>query len=363
MTEVTQKTATDLVCVMLDVHIWSGRRHLKREDLLKANPAFNKIPEKDLVNLGSVKIYDHQDLKKFNSLKGKAERILARHGLPFLGAMGIPDDKFAMVHATLAELQKEFGEYAATLIAAYDDRVAAWKVKQTVDNPDFAHLLTDMPTATHVAGRISFAFHPYRIAAPASQDNPVLNERYDNQVKGLKGELMSEVAAEANTLMSDYLMAKEGESGAVKRRDYITPKTLGPLKRAATKLRTFSFLDPSIEPLANHIDDVVKTLPVERIDGADLIKVWSLARMLSSPADAARIAEQVYRGDSVDELVSIVQADAVKLVSEAPVAEQASLSFTVPVEQKITVQQVASEPLALMHRPIRDLGSDLSSLL
>lgn len=318
MTQVTQKDAANLVCVMLDVHIWSGRRHLKREDLLKANPAFSKIPEKDLVNLGSVKIYDHQDLKKFNSIKGKAERVLARAGLPILGAFGIPEDKFAMVHAKLAEFQKEFDEYAAKLIGAYDEKVALWKVKQQAENPDYAHLLAEVPTATHVAGRISFAFHPYRISAPASQDSPELNAQYDKQVKGLKGELMDQVAEEANTLITDYLMGKDMATGVVRRRDYITPKTLGPLKRASEKLRTFSFLDPSIGPLANHIDSLVKGLPVEgRISGDDLIKVWSLAQMLSKPAAAARIAEQAHEGQ-VDALAGLVLVDQDKQEATAP---------------------------------------------
>ena len=78
MTELAKKDATGLVCVMLDVHIWSGRRHLEKTDLIHANPEFRKLPEKELANLGSVKICDPDDIKKFQKVKGKAERALKR---------------------------------------------------------------------------------------------------------------------------------------------------------------------------------------------------------------------------------------------------------------------------------------------
>ena len=94
MTRVIKKSAADLVCVMLEVHIWSGRRNLEKTDLVHANPAFNKLPEKDLVSLGSTRICDPEDIKKFQTVKGKADRVLRRAGLPILGSIGVPADKF-----------------------------------------------------------------------------------------------------------------------------------------------------------------------------------------------------------------------------------------------------------------------------
>lgn len=304
MTEVIKKSAAELVCVMLEVHIWSGRRNLERTDLVHANPAFNKLPEKDLVSLGSTRICDPEDIKKFQTVKGKAERLLRRAGLPILGAIGVPADKFTVVHDELVKLQAEFNGLSLSFIAAYDASVATWKATKMVSNPEYAHLFDSIPTAIQVAGRISFDFHPYRISAPADDMKPELNERFEHQMTGLKGELMSEVAMEASKLMTDCLMGDVG--GVIQRREYVTPKTLGPLRRAAQKLRDFVFLDGSIGPLADLIDETLKDMPmVGQITGANLLKIWSLARILSSPADASMIAARAAEGDSMDDFMAI----------------------------------------------------------
>lgn len=304
MTEVIEKRANDLVCVMLDVHIWSGRRHLEKDDLIHANPEFSKLPEKELANLGSVKICDPDDIKKFQMVKGKAERLLRRAGLPILGAVGVPVAKFEDIHAELFTLKAEFETLRANFIADYDRRVAAWRMKHLLSNERWKHLFERLPAAEHVAGRVSFTFHAYRISAPADAMNPELNVAFNEQMHGLKGELLKEVADEAASLMGNYLMGKDKLSGVVKRREYVTPKTLGPLKRAAQKLDSFKFLDPSIGPLADAINQVLILMPtVGRIEGADLIKIWALSRMLSTPQLAAGVAANVATEQEVSDVL------------------------------------------------------------
>lgn len=317
MAQVMQKDAANLVCVLLDVHIWSGRRHLDKSDLVHSNPEFRKLPEKDLANLGSVKICDPEDIKKFHTIKGKAERALKRAGLPVLGAIGIPVDKFDDVHAELVTLQAEFSALADSFIVAYDQRVSDWKMKHMLANPAWESLFRHVPTATHVAGRIAFDFHPFKISAPADDMKPELNERFDNQVQGLKGELMKEVANEATSLITDYLTGS-GQGGVVQRREYVTQKTIGPLKRAAAKLNSFRFIDSSIGPLADVIEEVLKSLPpTGRIDGNGLIKVWSLARMLSSPRQAAEMAAMAQTGSGADDLLGTVTLETAPAASAA----------------------------------------------
>lgn len=296
MTNIVEKDAAGLVCVLLDVHIWSGRRHLEKTDLIHANPEFAKLPEKDLANLGSVKICDPEDIKKFQTIKGKAERALQRAGLPILGAVGVPLDKFDDLHLDLKKLQSEFRVLEDAFVKGYDQRIADWKMKHTFQNPAWDRLFRDLPTAKHVAGRLGFDFHAYRISSPSDDLASDLNAGYEEQMGGLKGKLLDEVAAEASKLMSDYLMGKD-RNGVVKRREHVTPKTLGPLKRAATKLQSFKFLDPSIGPLADWIESCLSPLPVVgQIKEADLMTVWSIARTLSSPVQAVWVAEQASAG-------------------------------------------------------------------
>jgi hypothetical protein len=307
MAQVIETPADHLVCVLLDIHIWSGRRHLEKDDLIQSNPEFCKLPEKELANLGSVKICDPEDIRKFHTIKGQAERLLGRAGLPMLGAIGVPADRFNTVHDELVKMQQEFTTLARSFIAAYDQRIADWKARHLQSNPDWAPLFGNVPTAMHVAGRISFDFHPFRIAAPAGgAGQPALNARFDQQLHGLKGELMQEVADEATRFVAACVAEGGKPDAGATPREHVTARTMGPLKRAAAKLTSFRFIDPSVGPLADLIQEVLAGLPLAgRIDGVRLMRVWSLASMLSTPMQAARMAEQAQRGAGVEDLLGL----------------------------------------------------------
>ncbi len=356
MTQVIDKNVDNLVCVKLEVHIWGGRRHLEKGDLLQANPAFKNLPSEKLATLGAYKICDPDHIKRFQSIKGRAERALRRSGLPILGAWGIPSQRYQAVHEELVAIQAEFETLKSEFVKNYDAAVDKWRMEQLIENPEYGHLFNDTPAASHVERRMSFEFHPCRISAPAAVDQPALNERFDKQVNGLKGELMQEVATEANTLITEYLTTKK-DGGVVQKREYVTPKTLGPLKRAAAKMASFQFLDPTIGPLADAINSIVSSLPPERIDGQSLLKVWGLARMLATPASALEMAALAAEGASGDDLiarsgvqqVSLAAEPAAKGQGEQPVAE-AKLEPTEPMAPAPRVPPAAApaQDLALL---------------
>jgi hypothetical protein len=307
MAQVIHTPADHLVCVLLDIHIWSGRRHLEKSDLIQSNPEFSKLPEKELANLGSVKICDPEDIRTFHTLKGQAERVLGRAGLPMLGAIGVPADRFSVVHDELVKLQEQFQALARDFIAAYDQRIAAWKTRHLQTNPDWGPLFHNVPTATHVAGRLSFDFHPFRIAAPAAE-KPALNARFEQQLRGLKGELLQEVAAEAARLVTACIEGGRTQANALPR-ERVTARTMGPLRRAAAKLTSFRFIDPGVGPLADVIEEVLAGLPLAgRIDGVRLMRVWSLASMLSTPLQAAEMAQLAQQGAAADDLLGLATA-------------------------------------------------------
>ena len=58
-----KQTKTDgIVCVALDIHLWSGRKRLRKEALLSKNPMLADLPPESLATLGSIKIADPDDL-------------------------------------------------------------------------------------------------------------------------------------------------------------------------------------------------------------------------------------------------------------------------------------------------------------
>jgi uncharacterized protein DUF3150 len=330
---VMTKSADGLVCVMLEVHIWGGRRHLERDDLLAANPALSKLPTKTLASLGAYKICNPDLITEFQKVKGKAERYLRRAGLPILGASGIPQKRFEADHAKLLEFQAEFQALEDTFLKGYDDAVAKWAADQMLENPDYAHLLNNPPSKETVSKKLGFAFHCYRINAPALEDNVELNRNYVAQVGGLKGQLLKEVAAEADLLVQQYLVKEK--NGVVSPREYVTPRTLGPLRRAAAKLDDFRFLDPTIGPLAEMVNDVVSASGAERIDGAALVKVWSLSRLLGDPVHAVKVAEAAAQGANTDDLLAAmaISNETKPAVQSAAAAKAPDISLeTLPAE-------------------------------
>lgn len=288
---IKQAHAVGIVCVSLDIHLWSGRKRLRKENLLAKNPELAHLPPESLATLGSIKIADPEDLAPFLKYKREAEKLLKLNGLPLLGTVGIPEGKVDRVYLGLLEIKKKFDEHAQRLYRDFDARITDWRMR--IDNQDWNHLITDIPTPEYVAGRLAFGFHLCRVSAPSGDEFSEANKHYGKQVTGMKGELFSEAAEEAKTLMEKYLMAKDAH-GNVRKREKITQKTLGPLKRIGDKFKSFSFLDHTVEPLAQIVDHVLSILPQEGpIEGVHLMHVWTLAKTLSNSATALEAAHLV----------------------------------------------------------------------
>jgi hypothetical protein len=293
-TLIKQAQAQGLICVTLDVHLWSGRKRLRKEALLAKNPEFANLPPESLATLGSIKIADPDDLAPFNRVKREAEKLLLVSGLPLLGTTGIPESKLDRVFRGLSAAKAEFDTMRQELHMEFETRITEWREKG--DNRDWAHLINDIPTPEYVAGRLSFGFHLCRVSAPSEDSLSPANTLYGQQVTGLKGELFADAAREAKVLMERYLTGADA-SGVVRKREKITQKTLGPLRRVAEKLRSFSFLDPSVGPMAGVVEHILSLLPPDGpIDGVHLLHIWTLARTLANEKaaeEAAAIALQL----------------------------------------------------------------------
>lgn len=329
---VHQLDAKALICVQLDIKLWSGRQALKREHLVQSNPLLASLPPQDLASMGSVRICDPEEVRVFARIKNEAIRALGEAGLPLLGAIGVPQPEFPAVYRKLCEIGNKFNAKAADLFTKYDANASAWKTKWQNENPSNAHLLARLPSAQQVVGKLRFDFHCYTIESPKDLSAEA-GSHFDRQVTGLKGELLAEAAEVGNDMLSRYLIRQDSSSHGGKR-EHITQKTLRPLKRIVGKLRTFAFVDPSIAPLADVIESVLASLPADgQVDGAGLISVWNLATLLSNPANASKIAAvaQTFGADQ-----AIMDMDAPMTV---PSAEPSDASAEV-IEAPRTIVQV-----------------------
>lgn len=344
-TVATNSATVDLgsaIGVRLEVHIWSGRRTLSKDDLVHANPEFRKLPEKELANLGSVKICDPDEIKKFRTVRNKARGVLIRSGVPFMGGWAIPKERWPTVRGDLLLLQAEYRALVAVFVQNFDVAMDAWKKKHLLMHPEWSVLFTKLPTATSAGGKLDFLFHPQRFMAPSDDPNSELNAEFNAETGGLRGELLRKVAAEAMDFTAS-LSKLDKLTGVVSEREFVTPKTLGPLTRAAEELKAFTFLDPSLVHASRLISDAVDSLEgKKRVDGRDLLMLSGLARMLSS-------------SDGVSQLIRVAEAGGDASQAVHPQMEGTQLSGSeqheIEVVPKATLDQVSTPTIVGVEGP------------
>jgi hypothetical protein len=294
--EVTQKSADGLVCVTLEIHLWSGKKRLKKELLIRKNPEFANLPPETLATLGSIKICDTDDLAPFLAMKREAEKLLALNGLPLLGTTGIPESKLDAVYKGLAQIQTKFNEKRDAFFDRFERSIEDWR--NAPENAEWSELIHDIPSPEKAAGKMSFGFHLCRVSAPSEDEFSDANRIYAKQMTGLKGELFADAAKEAELLMTKYLTGTN-PGGVTQKRDKVTWKTLRPLKRIGEKFKSFAFLDPTCEPMAEMVEHVLGLIPDEGpIEGVHLMHIWTLAQALARPHKAIELAQIAFESET-----------------------------------------------------------------
>ena len=293
MDNITTVSTHDVVCFVLETHLWSGRIQLRAEDLKKFSSSNTSLPDSALASLGSVKICDPQVTRTFEQLKREAKAVLEAAGLSLFKARAVPSHRHSEIRAKLDDIKYRFEDEAKKLHATYNTKVAEWRGKWTTANPGYGHLLDRIPSAETVFGRLSFEYHDYRVEPPKGVYDDEGGSEFTTKLSGLRGELYKEAATEAITLM-ESCMDKGGSQ-----RDYITPKTLGPFKRIAERFRDFQSVDPSAIAAAELIEATVtqalnfaQSDKNNRICDGALMIVLSMAQTFANPASAARLAEK-----------------------------------------------------------------------
>lgn len=282
-----------LVCIKLDVHIWSGLKKLRPEDL----KVQGKLPPAEVASLGSKKIISREDLRPFHALKKEAERLLESKGIRFLGGRAISAKDRAAVVGELKRIQQEFEEKRREFLDTYDDRVEHW----ISSHPEWEDVLRRaIAPKARVAGAISFGFDVFRIQPVVESDGQSASSGDLAQPEStLGGRLLKEVAAEANRAWDESFVG----------RMEITRRALRPIKSLREKLESLSFLQPGVHKVISEIDQVLGDLPKSgKISGTPLAAIRGLMallcdseRMLAHCRGAEVVVEPLEVGQSLDE--------------------------------------------------------------
>ncbi len=181
------------VCILLCVHLWSGRRRLSAEDL---GPQARNLPPADLASLGSLKLCDPNQLTRLNSIKHAAERDLEKRCVRFLGGYATEETQVSSLVSRLQAHQARFEQQAQAFVDRLHTEIEAW----IAQHPPWAGVIRKaLPDPAYVRGRLQFAYQVFRVGVAADDHQAEVNQGLLEATGGLSGQLFREIEQEART--------------------------------------------------------------------------------------------------------------------------------------------------------------------
>jgi len=238
---------SQVVIIILNVNLWSGRKKLCPEDLAANGIEVDKLPPQALASLGTKRIISPDALNPFSKLKREAERICIAKGVRFLGGYAIPKDLVDSLIEELKDIKNRFAAEKAAFLSKYDEEVNKWIEENP---PEWASVIrAAVESSAVIAGRTSFNFAPVAVDSP---DGIEENEGLNEEACGLVGQLYHEVRVAAKQAF---------ETTFVGRRE-VNRKALRPITSIKVKLQGLAFLDPdTIAETISTIDEIIGKIP------------------------------------------------------------------------------------------------------
>jgi len=252
-----------IVVIMLNISLWSGRKKLRPEDLAANGIEADKLPPGTLASLGTKRIIAPEALNPFTTLKKEAERICLAKGVRFLGGFAIPKENIDDLVKELKEIKQRFQEAKDSLLKDYNKEVNKWIAENP---PEWATVIRAAiePVST-IDQALHFNFAPVVVGSPEGMEDK--NEGLDEETDGLLGQLFHEIRMQAKTAF---------EASFIGRKE-VTRKALRPIMSMKDKLQGLSFLDLEIAEAIQGIDQVMAKVPkTGPITGADLDMIAGL---------------------------------------------------------------------------------------
>lgn len=230
-----------LICVSLTVHIWSGQKKLQPEDL---NLNAGDIPPEELASLGVKKICDPDELKTFQSLRRRAERVCEAAGVRFLGGYAIPQAKSEAVVAELRAIAADFAKEKQQFLARYSASIEVWL--KTLPEQWRPMVVEAIEPIESIANRLSCAHQTFQV-----QGVKGLDDELDTSVRSLGERLINEISR----------AAIQTWDASFKGRTKVSQKALRPIRATLEKAKGLSFLEGSLCTIIAGIEEELNSLP------------------------------------------------------------------------------------------------------
>lgn len=246
MSITNQTTSLDgMVLYYPMIEVWSGTVKVSREQDLAAAKA--DLPPADLVSDGRKRLISQEPLRPFLAIRKRVERQLGSHGIRLLGGYAVPVSATAEIEAQLPELEREFLEARADLIANLDRHFGDWEEA----HPGWSDMLhrsrTDPLT---VESRCCFHVGCIRAETPDATTSAGAASRFHAIANSALPTLLQETADRADELLTEF-------KGKVS----TTQRAVTAVRKLVDKLGTFSFLDQRVRPMVDVLEGQLNVLP------------------------------------------------------------------------------------------------------
>lgn len=315
-----------LCLVYLFFRQWTGTTTMQKADYSVGKDG-HLPPAQVTANYGQKRVIDPAHLRVFDTLKKRAETVLADAGLPFCKGTVIPCEKAAEVMAKLKNIADEYNRARDNFCATLDEKCREW-IK---NNPQFsAQLQASQPTAADVAQKINADYAVFRFtpAEAAIDQTNSLNRTVD----GLFGEVIQDVAKRSRLLHKRSIAGKSA--------DDLSQRTLSTLKVLKDKLTGLRFLDSGVTPIIDLIDRVLSLMP--RRGKFSLDQYNALNASLGVLCDAQLLEEVARKKLTLNEHLAKVLPSLASAASAAPIQPVQPVDPVKPVE---TVAVETVEPV------------------
>jgi hypothetical protein len=335
----TETLLAQLDIIRLDIHLWTGSKKLREDDLKLADGSL--LPPEDLASLGTKKTLDPKSLAEFSRLKKEAERVCLQHGTRLLGGFANPREQIPAIAGKLDQLVDEFDQAKTQFLNNYQDETEKWMRK----HPAFAQAIRKaIEPAGSVADKLSFDYVVFRMAATETTGQSSLARK----VLGLGGQVFKEISQDAGQLLEKSFVGK----------DTVTGRSLGAFQRMRTKLDSLAFLDHRCRPVVDEIDRVLLSLPKNgSYDGTHFHSLFALAMLLSDTDRMRRHGEGLGLGLSAPEEAEF-DLDTPAVVEPDPL-DLFATAGTLAREESDEARVGESEIIILEASPVPDDDEDL----
>ncbi len=268
------KALDQIVCLMLDITLWTGRKKLELTDL--KNVERSQIPPDKLASLGSKRVVDPDKLKIFNTLKKRAERACKAVGARLLGGYAIPESRLNDLVDELEGIRAEFDAAQQDFIQSYDNAVEEWVQL----NPEWAvSIRSAADDVSKIKRQLSYSYQAFKIEELGATFAPAAQKGLQEVVGGLSSQLLHEISQQARDAWDQSYAGK----------DEVGQKALRPLAAMADKLEGLSFVDGRVATMAQNIRDCLKAMPKSgAVSGQDFNAVAGVLSMLMDPRNVIR---------------------------------------------------------------------------